>query len=131
MGLMNRTKVHTGKATSLVFLLLVSISSCYYDKEDKLYDAYYAQKICDTTNVTYSLTIQPIIAAKCATSGCHTAGGTGPGNFDNYSGAKEKVDNGSFLNRTTILRNMPPTAPLTACEISHVEKWIQAGAPNN
>ncbi len=127
----NRTYNHRNKITGLAFLLLLLISSCYYDKEDKLYDQYYANKNCDTTTVTYALTIQPIIAAKCATSGCHTAGGSGNGNFDTYSGSKAKVDNGSFLNRTVVLMNMPVSAPLTACEMSQVKKWIQMGAPNN
>jgi hypothetical protein len=119
-----------GKITA-VGLVLFSISSCYYDKEDKLYDEYYKLKNCDTVSVTYSHTIEPIILSKCATSGCHTAGGTANGNFDTYSGAKAKVDNGSFLNRTKVLLNMPPSAPLNACEISQIDKWIQTGAPNN
>jgi len=121
----------TKKVTGLTFLIMLLISSCYYDKEDKLYDQYYANKNCDTTTVTYALTIRPIIAAKCATSGCHTAGGSGNGNFDTYAGSKAKVDNGSFLNRTVVLMNMPVSAPLTDCEIKQVEKWIQMGAPNN
>lgn len=125
----NRTMLN--KSLWLFAALLLFISSCYYDKEDKLYDGYYANKNCDTTTVTYSLTIQPIIAAKCATSGCHTAGGTGNGNFDTYSGSKAKVDNGSFLNRTAVQMDMPITAPLNDCEMNQVKKWIQMGAPNN
>ena len=127
----NGKKQNVSKVAGLAFLLLLFISSCYYDKEDKLYDQYYAFKNCDTTTVTYSHTIQPIIAAKCATSGCHTAGGSGNGNFDTYTGSKEKVDNGSFLNRTVVLMNMPPSGGLTTCEISQIKKWIQIGAPNN
>ena len=119
------------KLSGLALLLLFVLSSCYYDKEDKLYDAYYANKNCDTTTVTYAHTIQPIIAAKCATSGCHTAGGSGNGNFDTYAGSKAKVDNGSFLNRTVVLMNMPTSGPLNPCELAQVSKWIQMGAPNN
>jgi hypothetical protein len=120
-----------GKIAAVAVFLLLCISSCYYDKEDKLYDQYYASKTCDTTNVTYALTIQPIITAKCATPGCHTAGGSGNGNFDTYSGVKSKVDNGSFINRTVVQMNMPISAPLTACEMNQVKKWVQLGALNN
>ena len=115
----------------LLLLPLFFLASCYYDKEDKLYDAYYASKNCDTVNVTYTLSILPIINAKCATSGCHTAGGSGNGNFDTYAGVKAKVDNGSFLNRTTVLMNMPLSGPLTTCEMAKIKKWIQLGAANN
>ena len=127
----NKPGLGLGKIAGLSFMLLLFISSCYYDKEDKLYDQYYASKNCDTTTVTYSHTIQPIIAAKCANSGCHTAGGSGNGNFDSYTGTKSKVDNGSFLNRTVVLMNMPISGPLTTCELAQVSKWIQMGAPNN
>lgn len=131
MFVSNRNRIDTRKAAGFIFVLLLFISSCYYDKEDKLYDQYYAGRNCDTTTITYGITIHAIIAAKCATSGCHTAGGTGSGNFDTYSGSKAKVDNGSFLNRAVVLMNMPPSGPLTACERLQVQKWIQAGAPNN
>jgi hypothetical protein len=131
MEAITRNKNYSIKATGIVGLLLLFVSSCYYDKEDKLYDQYYANKNCDTTTVTYSLTIKPIVAAKCANSGCHTAGGTGNGNFDTYAGVKAKVDNGSFLNRTVVLMNMPTSGPLNSCELVQVRKWIELGAPNN
>ena len=113
-------------------LPLFLLASCYYDKEDKLYDAYYAAKTCDTLHVTYTLTIVPIITARCATSGCHTAGGTGNGNFDTYAGVKGKVANGSLVNRTFVLMNMPSTGgPLTACQMAQFKAWVNAGAPDN
>ncbi len=115
----------------VIILPMFFLASCYYDKEDQLYDAYYASKNCDTLTVTYTHTIVPIIAARCAT-GCHTAGGTANGNFDTYAGLKAKVDNGSLIRRTTVLMNMPSTGgPLTSCQINQIKKWVQLGAPNN
>ena|ERR1019366_274406 len=120
------------KAWALLLLPLFFLASCYYDKEDKLYAAYYANKTCDTVNVTYAASIVPILNARCATSGCHTAGGAANGNFDTYAGVKAKVDNGSLVNRTLVLMNMPSTGtPLTSCELSKIKKWVQIGAPNN
>lgn len=110
---------------------LLLVSSCYYDKEDELYAEYYANKNCDTVNVTFSQSILPIMEAKCNTAGCHVPGGSGPGDFTGYNGVKSKADNGSLVNRTITLKDMPPGAPLTICEMNKIRKWVEAGAPNN
>ncbi|MBL0309023.1 MAG: hypothetical protein IPP77_04900 [Bacteroidetes bacterium] len=48
----------------LIFLIpLFFLSSCYYDNEDKLYAEYYANKNCDTVNITFAGSIQPILDA--------------------------------------------------------------------
>jgi len=117
------------KAWGFMLLPALFMASCYYDKEDKLYDAYYAAKTCDTVTVTYTHTIEPIILARCATSGCHTAGGAANGNFDTYAGLDAKVANGSLINRTTVLMNMPNTGgPLTACQIAQIKKYQAASS---
>ena len=120
-------------ALALVGMTFISIvfSGCYYDNEQQLYQYYYTNNQCDTSNVTFSQTIFPVIQATCAISGCLVAGGTGNGIYDNYAGVKEKVDNGSFLARVIQQRNMPPGAPLTDCQINQMRVWLNAGAPNN
>ena len=42
------------------------MSGCYYDSVPVLYPN---ASVCDTTNVTYSKTIQPILSSQCYT--CH------------------------------------------------------------
>jgi len=103
------------------------VTACYFDNELDLY----GDVICNTEAVTYAEDIQPIIVARCATSGCHTAGGTGNGNFDTYSGLFQKVQNNSFENRVLIQRNMPPNGFLNDCEIETLQQWLNEGAPNN
>ena len=49
--------------------LLLTFTSCYYDKEETLYQ-YYNNAACDTTNVSYSRTIVPIVTNYCST--CHS-----------------------------------------------------------
>ncbi len=117
----------------LALLLGISFiaSSCYYDKEDVLYENYYAQNQCDTVNVSFSNDIMPIIQGNCATTGCHVQGGSGPGIFVNYNGMMEKVNNGSFEKRVLIEKNMPPSAPLSDCQQAIIRAWLKAGAPNN
>jgi len=115
-----------------LFLIITQLfSSCYYDKEDVLYENYYAQNQCDTTNISFSNDIMPIIQGNCATTGCHVQGGTGSGIFVNYNGVMEKVNNGSFEKRVLVDKNMPPAAPLSDCQQSMIRAWLNAGAPNN
>lgn len=88
---------------------------------------------CDSLNVTYSATVQPIINAKCAIPGCHTATGGNNIPLATYTQVKAKVDNGSFRNRVLVIANMPPAplAPLPADEKEKLQCWLDAGAPNN
>lgn len=118
-------------AIALILALAVSTQGCYYDNEEELYELWYAQNVCDTLNVSYSQDIKPIIDGQCATSGCHVAGGTGNGIFDNYNAVKAKVDNGSMMQRVVVTRDMPPSTTLTECNVQKFKAWINAGAPNN
>ena len=86
---------------------------------------------CDSLNVTYGTSIEPIITANCATSGCHVSGGSGSGVFDNYTNVKAKVDNGSFKNRVITIGNMPPSGTLSQTDKEKIQCWLDAGAPNN
>ncbi len=108
-------------------LVLTLVSSCYNDNEEDLYGPIN----CDVSEVTYSVNVQPIINSSCATTGCHTSGGTAPGNFNNYNELKSKVDNGTFENRVLIQKTMPPNSPLSDCELETLQAWIDGGALNN
>ncbi len=113
-------------------LFLVGMSSCFYDKADLIYPQ---QTNCDTTAVTYSGTIAPILNASCNV--CH--GGTaaaGAGiKLDTYAGVSTWVTNGRLLN--SMLHNgqaspMPKGgSKLDACTINKVSAWITKGAANN
>lgn len=105
---------------------LMGFYSCYYDVEEELYGT----TNCNLpTTIAYSTDIEPIIQAKCATSGCHVSGGGGNGIFDSYQGVKAKVDNGSFEQTTLIQMSMPPSGGLSNCEQQLFQAWIAAGAP--
>jgi hypothetical protein len=117
----------------LIMALLFSIgllSSCYYDNEEELYEYYNQQNQCDTTAVSFVDDIMPMIQGNCIT-GCHVAGGTGNGIFENYAEVKAKVDNGSMMQRVVVAQDMPPGTTLTQCQISQMQAWILNGAPNN
>ena len=107
------------------------LGACYYDNEEELYELYYNANPCDTSTVTFSGTIFPIIQGNCSISGCHIAGGTGPGLFENYDQVKSFVDNGKLENRVLVLKNMPPISPLTNCQQLQIQQWLDRGAPND
>ncbi len=124
-------KISYRMLAGLLLVPLVFLAGCYYDNEEELYTYYYTANPCDTTNITFNGTIFPIIQGNCSTTGCHVAGGTGIGLFENYDQVKAYVDNGKLENRTLVVQNMPPSSPLTACQQTLLQRWIDAGAPNN
>jgi hypothetical protein len=86
---------------------------------------------CDSSNVTFSGTVNPIIQNYCIS--CHSTTGT---ILATYNDVKVTVDNGKFLctvEQTDITcQTMPQNLPkLSNCNINEIKKWIAAGAPNN
>ena len=89
---------------------------------------------CDTTNYTYSGRVNPIIQTWC--KGCHSATSPGGGiNLSSYSGVVSSIPNnqllGSIKHVSTFSAMPKGTAQLSQCDIDAVEKWINAGFPNN
>ncbi|NNF01153.1 MAG: hypothetical protein HKN22_00570 [Bacteroidia bacterium] len=105
-------------------------SSCYYDIEEELYPTGSTSN-CDTTALSYIADIRPIIDAKCATSGCHVAGGSGPGDYTVYANLFTVVQNGKLRERVLNLQNMPPSGALSSCDQLKIEHWINNGAKQN
>lgn len=67
--------------------------------------------VCDTLNLTYTLTIRPLVLTRCALSDCHVALGDGTGDFTTYPGLRTQVDNGNLVpavQHTTGAIPMPP-----------------------
>lgn len=89
---------------------------------------------CDTTNVTFSGTIFPLLQAKCI--GCHNNNTTsGNVNLSTHAGAQVVALNGKLLgavNHDNGYKPMPPSGnKLPSCEIAEIRIWIEDGAPNN
>ncbi len=115
---------------NVIIMLLVSAAfgGCYYDNEEELYPF----SFCDTQNVTWSGTIQPIIQSRCAIPGCHVTGAQSP-NLTTYAGVKSQADAGRIQARV-IDRSpsaMPPSGALPSCELLAISAWLAAGAPEN
>jgi hypothetical protein len=90
------------------------------------------ENACDTTNVTFSGSIQPLVSTNCA--GCHSGSSpSGTISLTNYTEIAAIATNGMMM---TVLTNgpttiMPPSGALPACKVDMVRIWVDAGAPNN
>lgn len=123
-----------GCATAL-FLVSLSFTRCQSSKKELLQSV---TPTCDTTNVTYLATIQPILSANCYE--CHGSAvyqTQGNGNsLEDYSHVLNYAQPGGLLvndiSHTPGHNFMPKDrAKLSDCDIAKIKKWVNAGAPNN
>jgi len=107
--------------------LILSLSACYYDTEEELYPNSFSGNT-DTTNVTYSGTIAPMLATNC--NNCHKAGGNSP-NLNAYANV---FANKALVKSRAIDGNpspMPTGSLMSLANRNKLAAWIAAGAPNN
>jgi len=122
------------KIAYFVFLLgalTILFPACYYDNVTDLYPF----TPCNLSNVTYSGSISKIMTANC--NSCHTASNPS-GNVitDTYSGLYKAAITDSLLMKAVkhdlSLYPMPVGgSKLSDCDISKLQLWVDAGAPNN
>ncbi len=124
-------KAHFSLATLVtVFLLIVAglVGSCTYDNEEALYGT-----SCDTALVSYRNSVAPIINQNCIS--CHGSASIVTSKpMDSYNLIRPYIQNGALghsIRGTGGYNQMPPSGPLSACELRTIEKWIEAGYPDN
>lgn len=107
------------------------LNSCYYDNMEELYPD---NGNCDTTNVSFSNGVWPILESNCY--GCHS-GSAPAGNIsvENYNDVVKLVENGKLMGT---IRHEPGFSPmpkggnkLSDCNIAKLEAWINAGYHEN
>jgi hypothetical protein len=107
-------------------------SSCYRDVEEELYGGGGG---CDTSNVTYSNTVMPLLQSFGCIS-CHR-GGAPSGNIalDGYNAVLTVAQNGKLygaINHSPGFSPMPQGGnKMNACQLAKIRAWIDAGAANN
>lgn len=116
-----------------VVVLVLLFQGCYYDKSDLVYPS----AACDTTGVTYSQTIKPLVGNYCLA--CHGSNNYsslgGNLNLDGYNNLSSAVKSGVLLKsikHEAGASPMPKNSPqLSECHIAQIEKWISSGSQNN
>jgi hypothetical protein len=120
----------------IFFMGIVLFSACYYDKKDLIYPQVVVTS-CDTTNITYAVTVTNILNTSC--NNCHGAASAnligGGILLSTYASVKPYVTIGKLIN--SILQNgqaspMPKNmAKLDQCTINKLTLWVNKGALNN
>lgn len=92
---------------------------------------------CDTSQVTLSGKVKPILQSNCYA--CHSssaASSFGAGiDLEDYSSLKVRADGGSLLGSVSHASGFSPmpkaASKLSECNISIIKAWIEKGAPND
>ena len=119
--------------SGFVLLIILIAGSCYYDSEEALYPVLGSG--CDTTAVTFSGEIAPMLANNCLS--CHsnaTAAGAGNGiRLENYSDVKSRATaiSGSIKHTGTYSPMPKNGGKLNTCLINQFDIWIRSGMPEN
>jgi hypothetical protein len=117
---------------SLAIMTMFSffIVSCYYDNEEALYPT--LSNSCDTTNVTYSGTIAPILNNSCLT--CHSVPATGGSILLNTYAevvASAPRITGSIKQLSGFSAMPKNSGKIKSCSITQWDIWVRNGMLNN
>jgi hypothetical protein len=115
---------------TIIVIFSLFIVSCYYDNEEALYPG--LSTSCDTTNVTYSATIVPILNNSCL--GCHSTPATGGSilltTYAEVTGAAPRIT--GSIKQVAGFSAMPKNSgKLKSCSITQWDIWVRNGMPNN
>ena len=80
---------------------------------------------CDSTKVLYCNQMKTLFDQSCATSGCHNSGSS-YGDFTTLAGIKAKIND--VKDRAIVIKDMPPSGPLSDPELNTLSQWINEGA---
>ncbi|MCC6815131.1 MAG: hypothetical protein IT267_01815 [Saprospiraceae bacterium] len=90
-------------------------------------------KPCDTTSVTLSRSVRPILNLYCGS--CHNSSSPQGGvDFRTYENLRIYIDDSTLtysINHINGFAMPKNSSKLPACEIGIIQKWIALGAPNN
>lgn len=118
--------------SAAIGLVLIG-SQCTYHNAEEYFNTPNTD-LCDTTNMSFSTNVTPILESNCYA--CHnsvdqTAGIT----LDNYEGVKSAASQGLLLPVIKHEDGYPAmplySAQLDSCSINQIEAWVNQGMLNN
>lgn len=127
-------KIKYNLIIAVVFGILM-FSRCYYDSKEYLFPELISQ--CDTTSISYTKTVQPVLTQYCLS--CHsnnTASSFGANiRLENHSDVLSYAQNGKLLGSVIHDAGFSPmpkgSSKLDECSINGIRAWIESGSPNN
>lgn len=120
----------------ITFITVITLAwSCYYDNEEFLYPK--LSSSCDTTNVTFSSSVKPILQQYCLTCHSNSSAASFGGNIklEDHADVKTRADNGQLYGTIAHLPGYSPMpksgSKIDDCNISIIKTWIDIGSPDN
>jgi uncharacterized membrane protein len=120
----------------IIFITMTVIAyACYYDNEEYLYPQ--LDTTCDTTTVTFSSSVQPVLQENCLSCHSNNSASSLGGNIklEDYQDVKQRADDGSLLGTISHESGYSPmpkgASRLNNCKISIIKIWINSGSPDN
>ena len=128
-----KTSIADSRQASLIILLALIISACFYDNKEDLYQNIQPVECMDLSS-KYTADIVPILNEHCIR--CHRNGRQdGNVNLEGYQNVKVFVDDGSLYGTTNHDNGYSPMPTsgikIPYCQIEQVRLWIEQGALNN
>jgi hypothetical protein len=118
---------------SIMTIFLLFFVSCYYDNEEALYPT--LSSSCDTTNVTFSVTIVTVLNNNCYSCHSNTTAAALGNNIalQNYTDVvAQSAQIITSVKHTGSISPMPKNGgSISACAITQFEIWIRDGMLNN
>jgi uncharacterized membrane protein len=119
----------------IIISLLMLAAACYYDNEEYLYPSVQQAGSCDTSQVTFSGTISPILQNNCWACHANTTAGSFGNNIklQDYADVKNHIQAvAGSINHDGNYSPMPKNGNrLDDCLIRKVEIWMEQGTPDN
>ena len=117
----------------IIVIILLFFVSCYYDNEEALYPS--LNTSCDTTNVTFSGTIVPILNNNCFSCHSNANAATSVNNIrlEDYADVKARAASiaGSIKHSGTYSPMPKNGSKLKECLIIQFDIWVRNGMLNN
>jgi hypothetical protein len=118
---------------TFVIVIILSFASCYYDNEEALYPS--ISSSCDTTNVTYSGSVAPVLRNNCLSCHSNTAAASYGNNIrlENYADVQARAAAvlGSVRHTGTYSPMPKNGGKLIECSILKLDIWVRNGMLNN
>lgn len=116
------------KISMLCCTIALLLVSCKNDNEEETFpNNNGGATTCDTSNVSFSKMIMPMIQNNCLS--CHSSTSPRLTNFDQISQNATRIL--GAIKHKPGYKPMPPSGSLPQCAITQFEAWVNQGKKNN
>lgn len=116
------------KTSILCCIIALLLVSCKNDNEEETFSGNNGgSPTCDTSNVSFSMVIMPMIQNNCLS--CHNSTSPKLSNYDQIAQNATRIL--GAIKHQPGYKPMPPGGSLPECNILQFEAWVKQGKKNN